>query len=190
MDNAVEWALRAIMARSGQICIAASRIYVQRSIADEFIKRYVEKMRQAAELMGDPFDPDTAYGPLVDKLAFDKVRGMIERAKAGQAELLVGGNSIGKTGCFIEPTVFVNPKPKAEILTDEVFGPVSVVSTFDTEEEVLQKANDTEYGLMSGVFTRDITRALRFSSKLEAGIVGVNCASVVSQTPSTLIETA
>ena len=190
MDNAVEWALRAIMARSGQICIAASRIYVQRSIADEFIKRYVEKMRQATERMGDPFHPDTAYGPLVDKCAFDKVMGLIERAKAGEAELLVGGNSIGKTGCFIEPTVFVNPKPKAEILTDEVFGPVSVVSTFETEEEVLQKANDTEYGLMSGVFTRDITKALRFSSKLEAGIVGVNCASIVSRVPSTLTETA
>ncbi|OQV09719.1 hypothetical protein CLAIMM_13811 [Cladophialophora immunda] len=180
LDNAVEWALRAIMARSGQICIAASRLYVQRSIADEFIKRYVEKMREAAKHMGDPFDPDTAYGPLVDKLAFEKVRGMIDRAKAGEAELLVGGNSIGKTGCFIEPTVFVNPRPKAEILTDEVFGPVSVVSTFDTEEEVIQKANDTEYGLMSGVFTRDISRALRFSSKLETGIVGVNCASILN----------
>ncbi|EXJ63655.1 uncharacterized protein A1O5_11416 [Cladophialophora psammophila CBS 110553] len=105
---------------------------------------------------------------------------MIDSAKAGEAELLVGGNSIGKTGCFIEPTVFVNPKPKAEILTDEVFGAVSVISTFDTEEEVIQKANDTEYGLMSGVFTRDITRALRFSFKLETGIVGVNWASFLN----------
>ncbi|OAL22863.1 hypothetical protein AYO22_06771 [Fonsecaea multimorphosa] len=180
LDNAVEWALRAIMARSGQICIAASRLYVQRSVADEFVRRYVEKMREAAKYMGDPFDPDTAYGPLVDKIAFEKVRGMINRAKAGEAELLVGGDSIGTTGCFIEPTVFVNPKPKAEILTDEVFGPVSVVSTFDTEEEVIQKANDTEYGLMSGVFTRDISRALRLSSKLETGIVGVNCASILN----------
>lgn len=179
LDNAVEWALKAIMARTGQVCIAASRLYVQRSIADEFVRRYAEKMREAATQMGDPSDPDTVYGPVVDKIAYDKIMGMIERAK-GDAELVVGGKSIGKAGCFIEPTVFINPKPKAEILTDEVFGPVSVVSTFDTEEEVLAKANDTEYGLMSGVFTRDITRALRVSSKLESGVVGINCMSYVS----------
>jgi acyl-CoA reductase-like NAD-dependent aldehyde dehydrogenase len=180
LDNALEWAIKAIMARSGQVCIAASRLFVQRSIADEFIKRYVQKMGEAAKVMGDPEKPDVAYGPLVDKLAFDRVKGMIERAR-GEAELVVGGSPIGSSGCFIEPTVFVNPKPNAEILTDEVFGPVSVVSIFDTEEEVLAKANDTEYGLMSGVFTRDITRALRLSSKLESGVVGINCVSYVSQ---------
>lgn len=170
LENALEWTIKAIMARSGQVCIAASRVYVQKSIADEFITKYVQKMREAVNNMGDPEDPNVAYGPLVDKISFDRVKGMIERAK-GEAELVVGGSSIGETGCFVEAAVFVNPKPAAEILTDEVFGPVSVVTAFETEDEVLAKANDTEFGLMSGVFTRDITRALRVSSKLESGCV-------------------
>ncbi|KAH7012806.1 aldehyde dehydrogenase domain-containing protein [Ilyonectria destructans] len=179
LENALEWTIKGIMARSGQVCIAASRVYVQESIADEFIAKYIQKMREAVNNMGDPEDPNVAYGPLVDKISFERVKGMIERAK-GEAELVVGGSCIGETGCFIEPTVFVNPRPAAEILTDEVFGPVSVVTTFETEDEVLAKANDTEFGLMSGVFTRDITRALRVSSKLESGVVGINCISYIN----------
>ncbi|RSL41468.1 hypothetical protein CEP54_015815 [Fusarium duplospermum] len=171
LDNALEWTIKAIMARTGQVCIAASRVYVQKTISDEFIKKYVAKMGEALNHMGDPEDPEVAYGPLVDKLAFDRVKGMIERAK-NDAELVVGEKTIGDKGCYIEPTVFVNPKPDAEIATDEVFGPVSVIQTFETEEEVLAKANDSEFGLMAGVFTRDITRALRVSSKFESGVVG------------------
>lgn len=136
-------------------------------------------MREAVKDMGDPEDPNTAYGPVVDKISFERIKGMIDRAK-NEAELVVGGSAIGNNGCYIEPTVFVNPKPNAEILTDEVFGPVSVVSTFETEDEVLAKANDTEFGLMAGVFTRDITRALRVSSRFESGVVGINCVSYVS----------
>lgn len=167
------------MARSGQVCIAASRVYVQKSIAKEFIERYRQKMLYAVKSMGDPEDPNVAYGPLVDKISFERVKGMLERAK-GEAELVVGGGTISNSGCFIEPTVFINPKPGAEIVTDEVFGPVSVIDTFETEEEVLAKVNDTEFGLMAGVFTRDITRALRVSSKFESGVVGINCVSYVS----------
>ncbi|EGX95798.1 aldehyde dehydrogenase X [Cordyceps militaris CM01] len=181
LENALEWTVKAIMARSGQVCIAASRVYVQKSIAKEFIQRYQQKMLDAAKSMGDPEDPNVAYGPLVDKISFERVKGMLERAK-DQAELVVGGGVIGNSGCFIEPTVFVNPKPGAEIVTDEVFGPVSVIDTFETEEEVLAKANDTEFGLMAGVFTRDITRALRVSSKFESGVVGINCVSYVRPT--------
>lgn len=179
LENALEWTIKAIMARTGQVCIAASRIYVQRTIADRFIDMYVQRMKEAVKQMGDPENPETMYGPLVDKIAFDRVKSMIDRAK-DQAELVVGGSSIGESGCYVEPTVFVNPKPNAEILTDEVFGPVSVVSIFDTEDEVVAKANDTEYGLMAGVFTRDITRALRVSSRVESGVVGINCVSYVS----------
>ncbi|RMJ16575.1 hypothetical protein CDV36_003742 [Fusarium kuroshium] len=124
LENALEWTIKAIIARTGQVCIAASRVYVQKTIADEFIRKYVAKMGDALKHMGDPEDPDVAYGPLVDKLAFDRVKGMIERAK-NDAELAVGGKTIGDKGCYIEPTVFVNPKPDAEIVTDEVFGPSS-----------------------------------------------------------------
>lgn len=104
---------------------------------------------------------------------------MIEQGKK-DAELVVGGVQYGDNGCFMEPTVFLNPKPGSQILTEEVFGPVAVINTFDTEDEVVDLANDTEYGLMAGVFTRDITRAMRVSSRIESGVVGINCVSVVS----------
>lgn len=171
------------MARSGQVCVAASRVYVHHSILDTFLLRYVKSMEAAALEMGDPQDANTRYGPLVDKAAFERVHEMIELAKT-EAELVVGGHQLGTTGCFIAPTVFVNPKPDAEIYKKEVFGPVSVVKSFETEEEVLTKANDTEYGLMAGVFTRDISRALRVSNLVESGVVGINCVSLVSQIPS------
>lgn len=135
-------------------------------------------MKAASAGVGDPQDPDTKYGPLADSLAFEKVRAMIARARE-EAELVVGGNQIGTEGSFMEPTVFVNPKPDAEIYKSEVFGPVAVIKTFDTEAEVIEAANDTEYGLMAGVFTRDITRALRVSARIDSGVVGVNCVSMV-----------
>lgn len=151
---------------------------MQKSIATEFIDKYVAKLKEAADRLGDPQDPNTGLGPLVDQLALERVTGMIERAKQN-AELVVGGNRKGDKGSFVEPTVFLNPKAGSEILEKEVFGPVSIVKTFETEEEVIKAANDTEYGLMAGVFTRDVSRALRVSAKLEAGVVGVNCVSYV-----------
>ncbi|KAH8893048.1 aldehyde dehydrogenase [Thozetella sp. PMI_491] len=179
LDNALTWTVNAIMARSGQVCVAASRVYVQNSIADKFIEEYSKRMKAAAEKMGDPADQETAYGPLVDKLAYERVQKMIERGKT-EAKLVVGGETLGQTGYFIQPTVFVDPRPDAQILHEEIFGPVSVINTFETEEEVIERANDTEFGLMAGVFTRDITRALRVSAKLDSGVVGVNCVSVMN----------
>ncbi|EEU33622.1 uncharacterized protein NECHADRAFT_56373 [Fusarium vanettenii 77-13-4] len=179
LENAVDWTVKAIVARTGQVCMAASRVYIQRSIAKDFLARYTERMREAVEHVGDPEDPNVAYGPLVDKASFERVKGIIERAK-GEAELVVGGNTIGDSGCYIEPTVFMNPRSNAEILTVEVFGPVSVVNVFETEEEVIEKANSSEFGLMAGVFTRDITRALRMSSRFESGVVGINCVSYIN----------
>ena len=179
LDNAITWTINAILARSGQVCVAATRVYVQKSIADKFIERYLEKMKAAANDLGDPQDPSVKMGPLVDAGQFERVKGMISRGK-NEAELVVGGVQHGETGCYMEPTVFLNPKADAEIYKNEIFGPVSIVKTFETEEEVLKMANDTEYGLMSGVFTRDITRALRFSGKLDSGVVGINCVSYMN----------
>jgi acyl-CoA reductase-like NAD-dependent aldehyde dehydrogenase len=136
-------------------------------------------MKAATERIGDPQDKSTAIGPLADQASFEKVQAMIGQGKT-EAELVVGGVRYTETGCFIEPTVFLNPQPHAKILTDEVFGPVAVVNTFDSEEEVIRLANDTEFGLMAGVFTKDITRALRVSAKVDAGVVGINCVSYVS----------
>lgn len=129
-------------------------------------------MKAASADIGDPQDLDTKYGPLADSAAFEKVRVMISRAKE-EAELVVGGNQMGTKGNFMEPTVLVNPRPDAEIYKSEVFGPVAVIKTFETKAEVIQAANDTEYGLMAGVFTKDITRALRVSARIDSGVVGV-----------------
>lgn len=179
LDNALTWTVNAILARSGQVCIAASRVYVQKSIAKDFIDKYVAKMKDAAAEIGDPQDPNVRLGPLIDQGQFERVKGMIERAKTNSdAELVVGGAQHGDQGCYMEPTVFLNPKAGSEILKQEIFGPVSVITTFETEEEALELANDTEFGLMAGVFTRDINRALRVSAEVESGVVGINCISM------------
>ena len=179
LENALTWTVNAILARSGQVCVAATRIYVQKEIAKEFIEKYTEKMKSAVEGMGDPQDESVKMGPLVDQGQFERVKGMVERGKQ-EAELVVGGVRYGETGCYMEPTVFLNPKADAEIYKKEIFGPVSIIKTFETEEEVLKLANDTEYGLMSGVFTSDVSRALRFATLLDSGVVGVNCVSYMN----------
>lgn len=183
LDNALTWTINAILARSGQVCVAATRVYVHSSISKDFIDKYVEKMKAAASDMGDPQDSSVKMGPLVDQGQFERVQGMINRGKS-EAELVVGGVQHGDTGCYMEPTVFLNPKADAEIYRNEIFGPVAVIKTFETEDEVLKMANDTEYGLMSGVCTRDISRALRVSKKLDTGVVGINCVSYVSRPSS------
>jgi len=153
---------------------------VHESIAPAFIKEYCARMEAKTKEMGDPQDEKTNYGPLADDLAFQRVKAMIEQGTK-EAELVTGGVEDNIKGTFVKPTVFLNPKPGAKIYTDEVFGPVSVVRTFKTEEEVIKMANDTEFGLMAGVFTKDITRALRVSARIESGVVGVNCVSQVSR---------
>ncbi|GIZ41698.1 hypothetical protein CKM354_000499400 [Cercospora kikuchii] len=179
LDNALTWTVNALLARSGQVCVAATRVYVHSSVAKDFIAKYTEKVKAAVSDIGDPQDSTVKIGPLVDQSQLERVKGMIERGK-GEAELVVGGVQYGETGCYMEPTVFLNPKPDAEIYRTEVFGPVAVVKTFETEEEVLKLANDTEYGLMSGVFTKDITRALRVAKNLDTGVVGINCVSYMN----------
>lgn len=179
LENAVTWTANAILARSGQVCIAASRVYVQKTILNEFLDKYTARIKDAVADFGDPQDDTVKMGPLVDEGQLERVKGMVDRAK-NEAQLVVGGSRHGDAGCYMEPTVFVNPKPDAEVYRNEVFGPVSVVRTFETEDEVLAMANDTEYGLASGVFTKDISRAMRVSKKLDSGVVGINCVSYIN----------
>ncbi|KAK6378812.1 hypothetical protein LTS17_006515 [Exophiala oligosperma] len=169
IENALTWTINGILARSGQVCVAASRVYVQQTISQQFIDAYSERMKEAASRLGDPQDFETTLGPLADASSFAKVEAMIEKGKI-EADLVVGGVRHGDSGCFMEPAVFLNPRPDAEIYKNEVFGPVAVIKTFETEEEVVKLANDTEFGLMAGVFTRDITRALRVSSNIDSGM--------------------
>ncbi|TVY44415.1 Aldehyde dehydrogenase, cytosolic [Lachnellula occidentalis] len=179
LENALKWTIDGILTRSGQLCVAASRVYVQKSIADQFIIEYTKRMKAAVNDYGDPQDPAVKLGPMVDEAQLERVKQMVDRGRS-EAELVVGGDREGDTGCYMQPTVFLNPNDDAEIYRNEIFGPVSIIKTFETEEEVLKLANNTEFGLMSGVFTRDITRALRMSSGLETGVVGINCVSLQS----------
>jgi acyl-CoA reductase-like NAD-dependent aldehyde dehydrogenase len=179
LENALKWIVNGILTRSGQLCVAASRVYVHKNIAEKLIEEYVNQMKAAVNDFGDPQDPSVKLGPLVDQAQLDLVKQRVDQGKS-EAELLVGGAQLGDTGCYMQPTVFLNPKIDASIYRNEVFGPVSIIKTFDTEEEVIKLANDTEFGLVAGVFTKDVTRAMRMSSALEAGVVGINCVSLQS----------
>ncbi|KAH8655200.1 aldehyde dehydrogenase [Xylariales sp. PMI_506] len=177
LDNAVSWCVNAICGNTGQVCFAASRVYVQEGIFDRFVEAYKKAMEERAKVIGDPDNEDTVMGPLVDQAQFERVTGFMERGRS-QGTLLTGGGRVGDKGWFVEPTVFTNVPADAEISRDEIFGPVSVLNSFKTEEEIIAKANDTNFGLMAGVFTQDINRALRVSAEIDSGMVGINCVSL------------
>ncbi len=159
LANAVTWTVNAITGHSGQVCFAASRVYVQEGIYEKFIEKYKNMFVERTKTAGDPDSEGTILGPLVDEAQFNRVTGFIQRGKEqNQGTLLTGGARIGEKGYFIEPTIFTDVKEDAEIHTDEIFGPVSVVRTFKTEDEVMKISNDTEFGLMAGVFTQDINK--------------------------------
>ncbi|EGY16163.1 aldehyde dehydrogenase [Verticillium dahliae VdLs.17] len=162
------------LANSGQICVAASRVLIQESIATRFIQAIKEVFERARDGMGSsPLELSTQHGPVVDKSQFDRIMGYIEKGKQS-AELVTGGKRKGSKGCFIEPTLFVNPTSDSPIWKEEIFGPVLTVKTFKTEKEAIELANDTVYGLASCLYTSDLSRALRVSSALESGGVSVN----------------
>lgn len=174
--------MNAITGHSGQVCFAASRVYVQEGIYDKFIEKYKAAFTERAKAAGDPDSEATLFGPLVDQAQFDRVTGFIERGKDGKSgTLLTGGARIGEKGYFVEPTIFTDVPVDAEIHTDEIFGPVSVVRTFKAEDEVMAMSNNTEFGLMAGVFTQDINKAMRVASAFESGMVGINCVSLMMQ---------
>ncbi|OAA53618.1 aldehyde dehydrogenase [Niveomyces insectorum RCEF 264] len=177
LDNAVHWCANAITANTGQVCFAASRVYVQAGIYDQFVARYKALMEAKANEVGDPDADATTIGPLVDRAQFERVTGFMERGRA-QGHLLVGGNRIGTSGYYVQPTVFENVAPDAEILRQEIFGPVAVLNRFETEAEIIAQANDTSFGLMAGVFTQDINRAMRVAAEIDSGMVGINCVSM------------
>ncbi|PNH48175.1 hypothetical protein VD0004_g305 [Verticillium dahliae] len=135
------------LANSGQICVAASRVLIQESIATKFIQAIKEVFERARDGMGSsPLELSTQHGPVVDKSQFDRIMGYIEKGKQS-AELVTGGKRKGSKGCFIEPTLFVNPTSDSPIWKEEIFGPVLTVKTFKTEKEAIELANDTVYGL-------------------------------------------
>jgi aldehyde dehydrogenase (NAD+) len=178
LENAIMWTANAITANTGQVCFAASRVYVQEEIYDKFVEGYKKALEEKAKTVGDPDAETTVLGPLIDKAQFERVSGFIDRGKS-QGTLLTGGSRVGDKGFFIQPTVFTNVADNAEIITNEIFGPVAVLNSFKTEEEILEKSNNTNFGLMAGVFTQDINRAMRMASEFDSGMVGVNCVSLM-----------
>ena len=157
---------------SGQGCAFATRMIVQDAVYDEV----VAKVKAVAEsiTVGDPFDPATDSGPVINQAAVDRILGLVERAQADGATVLTGGARIDRPGYYIEPTVLVDVDPRSEIAQTEVFGPVLCILRFRDEEEAVQIANGTRYGLSSYVQTKDLGRALRVASQLEAGETLIN----------------
>lgn len=176
LDQAVKWSHIGIMSNQGQICTATSRILVQEGIYEKFIAAFKDHVKQTSTV-GDPFADATFQGPQVTKAQYERILSYIEAGKSEGATLLSGGvphKDVGGKGFFIEPTIFTDVKDSMRIFKEEVFGPFVVVSSFKTEEEAIQRANDTSYGLGSAVFTENITKAHRVARNIEAGMVWIN----------------
>lgn len=180
-ETALFWCVLGITVNSGQICAATSRLFVQESIAEEFLSQLKQKFESITKELGaDPQDQSTTYGPLVDKIQYDNVQKFIQNAKESSgASLITGGEKYTGKGFYVSPTIFMNPDEDAEVYRNEVFGPVLCVKTFKTEDEAVELANDTSYGLAGSVFTKDLARALRVSTAVRSGTLCVNCAAMV-----------
>ncbi|MEU4840650.1 NAD-dependent succinate-semialdehyde dehydrogenase [Nocardia testacea] len=173
IDAAVEGALLAKLRNGGEACTAANRFHVHRAVVEEFTEKFVAAINSQVRL-GPGTDPETTLGPLVSEDQLNTVAELVDDAVGAGASVRVGGKAAGGPGWFYPATVLTDIPPRARILREEVFGPVAPIVAFDTEEEGLAAANDTEFGLVSYIYTRDLERALRVAEGLESGMVGVN----------------
>ena len=172
LEAAVEGAVIAKYRNSGQTCVCANRIYVQSSIYDDFSQRFTEK---ASELVvGNGLDESTQQGPLISENAIEKVSNHIEDAKNSGAIITTGGNPHSLGGLFFEPTVLTGVSDEMLISKEETFGPVAPIFSFDTEQEVIERANNTPYGLAAYFYTTDLAKSWRVSEQLDYGMVGLN----------------
>ena len=172
LDLAVDGAILAKMRNIGEACTAANRFYVHSTVVDEFARRLGERM--AALPIGRGVEEGVVVGPLIDGDARHKVSALVDDAVRRGADIVVGGEPVAGDGYFYQPTVLTGVSGDAQMRHEEIFGPVAPISSFEAEEEAVSAANDTEYGLVAYVFTRDLDRAIRVSERLEAGMVGLN----------------
>jgi acyl-CoA reductase-like NAD-dependent aldehyde dehydrogenase len=176
IQDAVKQTAHSIQWNSGQVCMANSRVYVQDTIAEKFVQLFKENFEKEVAI-GDPHEAGTNHGPQADEVQHKTVLRYLEMGKKSGNLVIGGAAPSDRDGYYIQPTIFTNTAEDATIMKEEVFGPVVNINVFKTEEEVLEKANNTEYGLYAAVFTKNIDRALRFAKGLEAGTVGINTTS-------------
>ena len=172
LDAAIEGAFLAKMRNGGEACTAANRFYVHERVADEFTSRFADRLSKLA--VGPGLDKDVDLGPLVNEDTRSKVASLVDAAVSGGGQVVTGGHAPDRKGYFYLPTVLRDLPPDAAILGTEIFGPVAPVVRFSSEDEAIRWANDTEYGLVSYLYTGDLRRALRVSEALDTGMVGVN----------------
>jgi betaine-aldehyde dehydrogenase len=176
LDNAVSGALLGNFYSAGEVCSNGTRVFVHRKIKDAFLQRLLA--RTSAMRIGDPLDPQTQVGSLISEAHLDKVLAYIARGRAEGGKIAIGGHRVTTSdlanGFFVAPTVFTECRDDMAIAREEIFGPVMCVLDFESEEEVIARANATEFGLAAGVFTNDLTRAHRVIARLEAGTCWIN----------------
>jgi len=172
LDAAVEGALLAKMRNIGEACTSANRFHVAEPVAEEFAKRLADRMGNLK--IGRGTEDDVKVGPLINQDAVDKVSELVEDARSKGATVVVGGHELDGRGYLYEPTVLGDVSPDARVLSEEIFGPVAPVTSFESEEDAIKAANNTEYGLVAYVFTSNFKRAIRVIEGLDTGMVGLN----------------
>jgi phenylacetaldehyde dehydrogenase len=176
LDAAIPGAASAIFFNHGQCCCAGSRLYIEKPVFDRVVEGVADHARKIN--VGSGLDPQTEMGPLVSQDQLSRVCGYLEAGFTEGAKALVGGHRKGDKGYFVEPTVLVNTREDMKVVQEEIFGPVVTAMPFDDPEEILPRANDSEYGLAAAVWTRDISKAHRTAEHLHAGTVWINCYNI------------
>jgi acyl-CoA reductase-like NAD-dependent aldehyde dehydrogenase len=184
IDDAVEKSHDAMFLNSGQVCVAGSRVFVHESVHDEFVRKAIERAKRRLSRVGPSTDDKTELTPVVDRIQFDRVQSYIQTGINEGATLATGGKAVQREGFFIEPTIFTNVNDDMKIAKEEIFGPVLSVFKYKTLDEAIKRANNTEYGLGAGVFTRSLNNAIVLSKSLESGTVWINgYGAILPQTP-------
>ena len=160
------------MRNGGEACTAANRFYIQRGVYEQFAAGMIERMGQLK--VGVGYDPQSALGPMIDRRAVDKIDELVADAVSKGARLLLGGQRIEGPGYYYPPTVLGDVPANARLLKEEIFGPVATLCAFDTEQQAIAQANDTEYGLAAYVYTQNLRRGFQVCERLEAGMIGLN----------------
>jgi succinate-semialdehyde dehydrogenase/glutarate-semialdehyde dehydrogenase len=172
LDAAIEGAMASKFRNAGQTCVCSNRFFIQRAIMPEFARRFTKRVSQLK--VSDGENAGSEIGPLINQAALDNTKRLVKSACASGAKILAGGSPDNAGALFYKPTVLGNVTPDMDVAREEIFGPIAPLIVFDSEEEVIALANDTDYGLAAYMYTRDLGRAWRVGEALEYGMVGIN----------------